>query len=171
MNPASQELNQSGPQLLCVAQYWRGLDSNGQPLPLHWALFALNGATRESLAVSSSAKGADGQNDHWGTCYQAIGNIDTFEYSCQELEYMELLAQDYRGCLCVGEIDASDLEEVGKLLEKVSVYRGREDWNCQNWVYGALEKLKRNGWVREEVTPNGVKNELNDVLERWNLNA
>ncbi|KAH7913190.1 hypothetical protein BJ138DRAFT_1146554 [Hygrophoropsis aurantiaca] len=158
----------SGSSLLCVAQYWRGLNSDGVPMPLHWALFALDGATPESLAKSSGGKPEDdGQNDHYGTCYEAIGNIDTFEYSCKSDEIMEILAQNYRGCLCIGEIDAPKVAQLKDLLATVRVERGNENWNCQNWIYGAITKLKGKGWVKEEVTPSGVKNELEDILQNW----
>ncbi|KAH7884689.1 hypothetical protein F5I97DRAFT_1488063 [Phlebopus sp. FC_14] len=154
-------------QTLCVAHYWRGHAFDGQRLPLHWALFLISNATPESLRESSSGKESADEVDHWGTCYQAIGNIDTFAYSRTDDECMEILADEYRGCLPLGDIDNSRLEEVDSLLQQVAVYRAREDWNCQNWVLAALDKLKSKGLVAPNVTPNGVRNELEDILRAW----
>ncbi|KAF9237644.1 hypothetical protein BU15DRAFT_63033 [Melanogaster broomeanus] len=135
-------------------------------MPLHWALFLIPNATTQSLDASSSGTESAAQVDHWGTCYQAIGNIDTFAYSSDH-ECMEILADEYRGCLPLGEIDISRCDEVELLMRQVSVYRGREDWNCQNWVLGAVEKLKAKGLVTPNVTPNGIRNELEDILRNW----
>ncbi|KAG0705719.1 hypothetical protein DFH29DRAFT_799598 [Suillus ampliporus] len=137
---------------ICVAQYWRGLDSNGQRMPLHWALFAISNAN---------------QVDHWGTCYQAIGNTDTFTYSCMEDECMEILADGYRGCLVVGKIDSFPAEAIDTLLKQVTVYRGRENWNCQNWVLAALERLKCCNYVASSVSRDAVRHELEDILNNW----
>ncbi|KAG1905562.1 uncharacterized protein F5891DRAFT_694665 [Suillus fuscotomentosus] len=129
---------------LCVAQYWRGHDSN----------------------ASSSGKEHSDQVDHWGTCYQAIGNIDTLTYSCIEDECMEILAEGYRGCLAVGEIDVFSEKEIGALLRQVTVYRGRENWNCQNWVLAALERLKASNHIASNISRDGVRNELEDIPKR-----
>lgn len=152
---------------LCVAQYWRGHDSNGNRMPLHWALFAISNANPDSIKASSSGKEHSDQVDHWGTCYQAIGNIDTFTYSCIEDECMEILAEGYRGCLVVGEIDVNSEKEIGTLLQQVTVYRGRENWNCQNWVLAALERLKASNHIASTVSRDGVRNELEDILNDW----
>jgi hypothetical protein len=104
--------------------------------------------------------------DHWGTCYQAIGNIDTFAYSCTEDECMEILAEGYRGCLVVGQVDSFSAE-VDALLQRITVFRSREDWNCQNWVLAALERLKAFNYVASNVSDNGVRNELEDILTNW----
>ncbi|OJA16404.1 hypothetical protein AZE42_05505 [Rhizopogon vesiculosus] len=151
---------------LCVAQYWRGYDSNGRRMPLHWALFAISNADPDSIKASSSGQEHADQVDHWGTCFQAIGNIDTFTYSCTEDECMEILAEGYRGCLLVGNIDSFS-PDVDTLLQRVTVWRGREDWNCQNWVLGALERLKACNYVASNVTADGVRNELEDILKNW----
>lgn len=156
----------SDTRILCVAQYWRGYDSNGCRMPLHWALFAISNADSDSIQASSSGKEQADQVDHWGACYQVIGNIDTFTYSCTEDECMEILAEGYRGSLVVGKID-SCLAEMEKLLQRVTVCRGREDWNCQNWVLSALEKLKACNYVARNISGNGVRNELEDILTNW----
>jgi hypothetical protein len=116
----------SDARTLCVAQYWRGYDSNGRRMPLHWALFAISNASLDSIEASSSGKEHADQVDHWGTCYQAIGNIDTFAYSCSEDECMEIHAEGYRGCLVVGQIDSFSAE-VDASLQRVTVFRSRED--------------------------------------------
>ncbi|KAG1747152.1 uncharacterized protein EDB91DRAFT_72056 [Suillus paluster] len=152
---------------LCVAQYWRGYDSNGQRMPLHWALFAISNASPDSLRATSSGKEQADQVDHWGTCYQAVGNIDTFTYSCMEDECMEILAEGYRGCLVVGKIDSFSAEEINTLLQQVTVYRGRENWNCQNWVLAALERLKSCNYVASCVSRDAVRSELEDILHDW----
>ncbi|KAF8842087.1 hypothetical protein BDN67DRAFT_948373 [Paxillus ammoniavirescens] len=158
--------NPPGTLKLCVAHYWRGYSFDGQRLPLHWALFLISNATPQSLGESKSGReSADGAN-HLGTCYQAIGNIDTFAYSETE-ECMEILAEEYRGCLPLGDINASRLVEVAVLMQQVRVHRGREDWNCQNWVLAAVEKLKAKGLVALDVTANGIRNELEDILREW----
>jgi len=151
---------------LCVAQYWRGYDSNGRRMPLHWALFAISNADPDSIKASSIGKQQADQVDHWGTCYQAVGNIDTFSYSCTEDECMEILVGGYRGCLAVGQLDSFSTE-VDTLLQRVTVHRGRDDWNCQDWVLAALERLKACGYVASNITGNGVRNELEDILTNW----
>jgi len=144
---------------LCIAQYWRGRDGNGRVLPLHWALFAISNLTPEPLATSR----ATDLHDHLGVCFQAIGNMVNFEYSCTE-ECVEVLADEYRGCLLIGEGDYAVVED---LVKRVQVYRGREDWNCQNWVLGAVEKLKRRGCVGENVTANAIRHELDEMWKNW----
>jgi hypothetical protein len=158
-----EDLSLNSTRSLCVAQYWRGRDSNGQPLPLHWALFAIWNGTTDSLSSAQYSAA----NDHWGTCYQAIGNSDTFTYSRTVDECMEILADEYRGCLVVGEVNGGDLEEIEKGLENITIYRHRIDWNCQNWVLAALERLKVRGCVGTNVTANGLRNELRDMWETW----
>ncbi|KIJ62758.1 hypothetical protein HYDPIDRAFT_113850 [Hydnomerulius pinastri MD-312] len=152
---------------LCVAQYHRGHSFDGQQMPLHWALFLLPNATPESLRSSSSGKESADQVDHWGTCYQAIGNSDTFAFSRTEDECMEILTQEYRGCLSLGEIDPKRREEVDPLVQRVPVYRQRRDWNCQNWVLAAVDRLKASELVGENVTSSGVRNDLEDILRAW----
>lgn len=144
---------------LCIAQYWRGRDSNGRALPLHWALFAISNLTPEPLATNR----ASDLHEHLGMCFQAIGNIVNFEYSCTE-ECVEVLADEYRGCLLIGEGDLTVIED---LIKRVQVYRGREDWNCQNWVLGAVEKLKQKGYVGENVTANAIRHELDEMWRNW----
>ncbi|KAF9223448.1 hypothetical protein BS17DRAFT_781878 [Gyrodon lividus] len=152
---------------LCIAHYWRGYSSDGLRMPLHWALFLISNATPQSLGASSCGRESADEVDHWGTCYQAIGNIDTFAYSQTDDECMEILAGQYRGCLPLGDVDVSRIDELGPLMRQVRVYRGRQDWNCQNWVLGAVEKLKVHGFVASNVTENGIRNELEDVLREW----
>ncbi|KAJ8589542.1 hypothetical protein M405DRAFT_817844 [Rhizopogon salebrosus TDB-379] len=120
----------------------------------------------DSIEASSSGKECADQVDHWGTCYQAIGNTDTFAYSCTEDECMEILAEGYRGCLVVGQIDSFSAE-MDASLQRVTVFRRREDWNCQNWVLAALERLKAFNYVASNVSANGVRNELEDILTNW----
>lgn len=80
---------------------------------------------------------------------------------------MEILAEGYRGCLVVGEIDVFSEKEIGTLLQQVTVYRGRENWNCQNWVLAALERLKASNHIASNVSRDGVRNELEDILNDW----
>ena len=152
---------------LCVAQYWRGYDFNGRRMPLHWALFAISNANPDSIKASSAGKEHAIQVDHWGTCYQAIGNIDTFAYSYIEDECMEILVEGYRGCLVVGKIDSFSEKGIDTLLRRVTVYRGRANWNCQDWVLAALERLKACDYVASTISSNGVRNELEDILNDW----
>jgi len=102
-------------------------------------------------------------HDHLGVCFQAIGNMVNFEYSCTE-ECVEVLADEYRGCLLIVEGDYVVVED---LVKRVQVYRGREDWNCQNWVLGAVEKLKRRGYVGENITANAIRHELDEMWKNW----
>lgn len=152
---------------LCVAHYWRGHASDGQRLPLHWALFLVSNTTLQSLSASSSGRETAEQVDHWGTCYQAIGNIDTFTYSRTEYECMEILADAYRGCLPLGDIDPARSTQVERLMQQVVVHRGREDWNCQNWVLAAVDKLKANGLLPPHVSSDRIRSGLEDLLHKW----
>lgn len=154
---------------LCVAHYWRGRSSDGQRLPLHWALFLISNATTVSLRFSSSGKEAAEEVDHWGTCFQAIGNIDTFTYSRTEYECMEILADAYRGCLPLGNIDLARSSEAERLMQQVVIHRGREDWNCQNWVLSAVDKLKANGILPPHVSSDLIRSGLEEVLRKWKL--
>lgn len=152
---------------LCVAHYWRGRSSDGQRNPLHWALFLISNATPESLSTSSAGREAAEQVDHWGTCYQAIGNIDTFAYSRTEYECMEILADAYRGCLPLANVELARLAEAEHLMQQVIVHRGREDWNCQNWVLAAVDKLKANGVLPPHISSDRIRSGLEDVLRKW----
>lgn len=152
---------------LCVAHYWRGRASDGQRKPLHWALFLISNATPESLSRSSTGRDASEQVDHWGTCYQAIGNINTFAYSQTELECMEILADAYRGCLPLCNISLDRVPEAEHLMQQVPVYRGREDWNCQNWVLAAVDMLKGDGLLPPHVSSDRIRSGLEDILRKW----
>jgi len=147
---------------LCVAQYWRGRDGNGSAFPLHWALFAISNLTPEPLAFNKSSD----LYEHLGICFQVTGNTINFQFSCTE-ECMEVLADEYRGCLHVGDAKEEELSAVKDILSRVQVYRGREDWNCQNWVLAAVERLKQWGCVSANVTANGIRNELEDMWQNW----
>ncbi|KAF8135011.1 hypothetical protein EV363DRAFT_1429691 [Boletus edulis] len=144
---------------LCVAHYWRGRSSDGQRFPLHWALFLISNATHQSLSASSAGREAADQIDHWGTCYQAIGNSDTFTYSRTEYECMEILANAYRGYQ----------DEAERLMQQVDIHRNREDWNCQSWVLAAVEKLKANGLLPPHISSDRIRSGLEDVLRKWKL--
>lgn len=152
----------NAPWKLCIAQYWRGHHSNGSALPLHWALFAISNLTPEPLAFNKSSD----LHEHLGTCFQVIGNTINYEFSCTE-ECMEVLADEYRGCLHVGNVIEEELSVVKDILSRVQVYRHREDWNCQNWVLAAVERLKQNGSISANVTANGIRNELEDMWRHW----
>lgn len=82
---------------------------------------------------------------------------------------MEILADAYRGCLPLGNIDLARSAEVERLTQQVVVHRGREDWNCQSWVLAAVDKLKANGLLPPHVSSEDIRGRLEDVLRKWKL--
>jgi len=78
-----------------------------------------------------------------------------------------VLADEYRGCVHVGNAKEEELPMIKDVLSRVQVYRGREDWNCQNWVLSAVERLKQCGCICGNVTGNAIRNELEQIWQNW----
>ncbi|GBE78380.1 hypothetical protein BKA93DRAFT_808649 [Sparassis latifolia] len=136
---------------LQVTQVWRGTDSEGNILPLHWA-----------LVVPTS--GPD--SDPVGNLYNAAGNIDTFHY--EELTNVSLKNINWRGSLVVCNFPTDALHVVESILRRTPVVRHDYGWNCQNWVWACLRQLRRSGFdVRPKITWEGLRAEMFKLLEAW----
>jgi hypothetical protein len=150
-------------RMLCIAQYWRVKRLDVDIKPIRWALFALWNGNAQSW---SHARASD-ELDHWGTCYQITGNQVTYAYSRTTDECMEILWDDYRGCLLLGEVKEENIEAMEKVLEKVPVHRHRSDWNCTDWVLAALDILKAEEYITKDIASDWVRREMEDLFRNW----
>lgn len=146
--------NDIGPNdyTLQVTQLWRGRDSRGQILPLHWEI---------SVQISGTNR------DPRGNVYQIIGGTDSFVYDKQPNKGIQA-SQNWRGTFTVGSIPRRKLVGVERILSSLPITRHNPDWNCQNWVWEALRKLKGLGFdINPNLTWMGLRNEMADLLEAW----
>jgi len=134
--------------VLHVAQKWRGEDSMGKRLPLHWAL-------------TIKTAGSD-----IGNIYNAAGNIDTFHY--EALTNTPLKDVNYRGSLLVGTIPRESLPEVEQLLSQVPVIRHDYNWNCQNWVWSGIRELRKAGYpIKPFMTWHELVIDMDRLVDDW----
>ena len=131
-----------------VAQYERGSPSN--PQPYHWAIML-----RKSV------------RDAW--FYQIEGNSDCYGLSPFLLKHCFKKSGAYRGAIRIGAIEANDRSRFEEILRKVPIYRNRPDWNCQNWVVAAIERLQAAGFLQRDIvfSQQALLNDLKDVEESW----
>ncbi|KAI0724443.1 hypothetical protein C8T65DRAFT_714592 [Cerioporus squamosus] len=116
--------------VLRVTQWWRGKDSEGNLMPLHWAL-------------TCDTSGTD--NGQTSNVYNAAGNIDTF---CYEAEMNVPIRHDgWRGSLIVGRIPLASLNQFEHILSQIPTTRHDPSWNCQNWVCLSLRELRQAGFA------------------------
>lgn len=80
---------------------------------------------------------------------------------------MEILADAYRGCLPLGNIDLARSPEAERLMQQVAVHRGKEDWNCQSWVLAAVAKLRAEALLPPHVSSDHIRSGLEDILRKW----
>ncbi|KAI0824262.1 hypothetical protein BC628DRAFT_1411178 [Trametes gibbosa] len=137
--------------VLEVTQVWRGKDSEGNDLPLHWALTFKTGGTDDRPI---------------GNCYNAAGNIDTY---CYEAEREITLRNDnWRGSLPVGRIPAESLAKFEHILSQIPITRHDTAWNCQNWVWASLRELRHAGFSIEPILSwQRLRGDMFDLLEAW----
>ncbi|OBZ79746.1 hypothetical protein A0H81_00694 [Grifola frondosa] len=138
---------------LQVTQTWRGKNSDGSILPLHWAITLRTG-------------GSD--NNPIGNRYNAIGNIDTFAY---EKETNAIIRNDnWRGSFDVGSISVDRIPEMESILSQLPIIRQDPNWNCQNWVWSGLRELRWLGFaIRPRLTLKVLQNGLLGLLEDWEV--
>ncbi|CCM00935.1 uncharacterized protein FIBRA_02982 [Fibroporia radiculosa] len=140
-----------GVYTLQVTQSWRGKDAYGNIFPLHWA-----------LTIRTS--GSDARPI--GKIYNAAGNIDTFFY--ETLSDAPLTNSNWRGDLKVGNIPADALPAMERILEgEVPVVRNNYNWNCQNWVWSALRRLRQKGFNISPTTWDSLVSDMNSLLDAW----
>ncbi|TBU48385.1 hypothetical protein BD309DRAFT_997666 [Dichomitus squalens] len=137
--------------VLYVTQWWRGKDSEGKILPLHWAL-------------TFNTSGSDERPR--GNVYNAAGNIDTLRY---EAERGVPIRHDlWRGSLAVGRIPVESLDQFEKILSQNPVIRHDPEWNCQNWAWTALRELRHQGFAIEyNLTLHKLRMDMFELLEAW----
>lgn len=142
------QTSQCGVLDLGVSQYerWENKD-----LPYHWAIM---------LRFSKDSA--------W--FYQIRGTPDTFELAPFDLKKGFSKSGTYRGSLKIGQIQAVEREAFEEVIQSVPIHLRRTDWNCQNWVVSALERLQAAGFLSKGVTFNqqGLLNDLKEVNEKWN---
>ncbi|TFY66896.1 hypothetical protein EVG20_g4197 [Dentipellis fragilis] len=135
-----------------VTQLWRGRDSRGHILPLHWEI---------TLCTSGTYRNPK------GNVYQLIGGTDSFTFDRQANKSIRA-SQNWRGTFAVGYIPKHKLRGVEYILSNVPITRHDPAWNCQNWVWEALRKLKILGFeIHADLTWTGLQNEMADLLEAW----
>ncbi|KAI0932315.1 hypothetical protein AcW1_000523 [Taiwanofungus camphoratus] len=137
--------------VLQVTQSWRGRDSKGQILPLHWAI---------------TVKTAGSDNTPIGMVYNAAGNIDTFFY--ETVANVSLKNTNWRGALTVGSLPKEILPNVERVFSQVPIVRHDYNWNCQNWVWASLRELRQLGYpIKPNLTWEVLRAEMNDLLDAW----
>ncbi|KAH9835646.1 uncharacterized protein C8Q71DRAFT_89583 [Rhodofomes roseus] len=136
--------------VLKITQSWRGKDSTGKVLPLHWA-------------ITVKTDGTEG--DPTGNIYNAAGNIDTFSY--EVIHDVPLTNANWRGDLPVATINKEDLPKVEEIFADVPTVRHDYKWNCQNWVWAALRELRSNGFTIRTLTWDSLRANMDDLLEAW----
>jgi len=137
--------------VLQVTQSWRGKDSQGKILPLHWAITVKTEGTDEAPV---------------GNIYNAAGNIDTFYY--ESSFNVPLKNANWRGALEVGLVPHDGLSNVEQILSQVAVVRHDFNWNCQNWVWASLRELRHSGYeIKANLTWEDLVSEMGGLLEAW----
>ncbi|EED78422.1 predicted protein [Postia placenta Mad-698-R] len=140
---ASYELN--------ITQSWRGRDYQGGLMPLHWAI---------------TVKTASIDGKPVGNVYNAAGNIDSFMYDAP----VNVLLQDanWRGNLKICSIPQTYLPELTRLFSEVPVERYNPDWNCQNWVWGAVHALRESGHeALKGFSMRDLRSKMLELLDSW----
>ena len=137
--------------VLRVTQWWRGKDSEGKILPLHWALtFKTSGSDERPV----------------GNIYNAAGNIDTFCYEAQR--NIPIRHDLWRGSLAVGRIPVESLDHFEHILSQNPIVRHDPEWNCQNRVWAALRELRQMGFAIEyNLTWAKLRIDMLELLEAW----
>jgi len=139
------------PYDLYLTQTWRGKDSEGKVLPLHWAL---------TVKISGT------DDEPVGNLYNAAGNIDTFFY--ERLTGISLRNPNWRGSLLVCTFPEDQLLVLEEIMSETPVIRLDYNWNCQNWVWTSLRGLRHAGFeVRPNMTWAGLRTEMDALLEAW----
>ncbi|KAI0639310.1 hypothetical protein C8Q77DRAFT_1080509 [Trametes polyzona] len=137
--------------VLEVTQMWRGKDSEGNDLPLHWAL---------------TFKTAGTDDRPIGNCYNAAGSTDTYRYEVER--DVPLRNENWRGSLPVGRIPAESLPKFERILSQIPITRADPSWNCQNWVWASLRELRHAGFSIEPILSwPRLRDGMFDLLEAW----
>lgn len=133
-----------------VAQFWRGEYRPGQPLPLHWSIIVRTSAER-------------------GNSHEIVGDTDT--YATQDRFDIPLQhGEDWRGSHVVGYVSPDRLDGLLNHIALVPVVRHRWSWNCQNWVYEALQGLNRSGLYTDvNMTFGSLQTQMCCLLEAWEM--
>ena len=100
--------------------------------------------------------------------FQLKGNYDTFHYDYSHITNRFLESSSVRGGIQIGDIRSDALLWLKEKLEEVQVIRHNPDFDCQNWVLGAIQLLKEVGdIIYSGITEEGVRQELQKEEERW----
>jgi len=135
---------------LVVAQY----DLQGHKyLCEHWSLAALE--TKKKAHI-----------------FRLVGNPDNFAYEATTDSNFAGAHALCGGCL-VGNVDPERLEWMKTKLGEVPIIRNKpDDFDCQVWVIESLRFLKEAAEPGVEITlvsERGIRKELKDEKERWEL--
>ena len=57
----------------------------------------------------------------------------------------------YRGHIVLSTVNADQKSRIEEIIESISVYNDRTDWNCQNWVLSGLRRLQSAGFLGGET--------------------
>jgi len=87
----------------------------------------------------------------YAVAYQLSGSTDTYAFKDPE-EIQIRKSQTYMGRVDIGNVDATKLGRVDKVLRSVPITRGNLQWNCQNWVIQALYALQNDGFAVDALT-------------------
>ncbi|KAH0833398.1 hypothetical protein J3R83DRAFT_12503 [Lanmaoa asiatica] len=133
-----------------VVQFWRGEYTRGRPLPLHWAIIVRTSALR-------------------GNCHEIVGDINT--YATQDRIDIPLHERDdWRGSHVIGYVSPDRMDDLLNHIALVPVVRHRWTWNCQNWVYEALEGLNDEDLYTDvNLTFAALQTQMCCLLEAWEV--
>ena len=107
-----------------VSQFDRGLRSNGEQRPYHWAI----------VIPTSTRRG-------FGNFYEIGGSLREGYRLQHVVNNRHLHWADERGMHLAGHVAPEYLEALETRFALILVIQGKLDWNCQTWVVEALQGL------------------------------
>lgn len=73
-------------------------------------------------------------------------------------------ADNLKNELEIGEVDGSRLDRVHEILKGVRIDKVESSgWNCQSWALDGLADFKKEGFVYDYLTEDGLKHWLKEV--------
>lgn len=101
--------------------------------------------------------------------YEVRGNQDSFTYITERVGRFSRSPM-FRGGYLVGYIPNNKAAAwLDQQLCAVSVNRGNDNWDCQNWVMDSLRMLKKThqGVITQDISEDTIRRELSEEDDRW----
>lgn len=133
---------------LFIVTYDRGLHWETQkPKPYHWAFFIMTQSIgHQMLGTAHQLLGMPG-----AFYYSGPGEMDTQKSGSKKLD------------LEIGLIEAGRMDRVTEILQNVFIESDEASlWNCQDWSLAALEVLRKEGFIDDQYTNEGIKHWLRE---------